>query len=690
MPNFLEFVLQPRNPGSHWVKVRPGRSDSVMSVSEKAFMGVRAVSGNHLAPSRPLPNGFRIAVPRNNRGRVRILVRWSEMITSRPLLKGSVRDPGLRRREAGVAQHRFRAGRGGGDAAHPPPPADALQRAARSRCARRVRQAPQGAHPRGRRARHRIAHLARPGGRDRGPGLVQLPPQQEHDHHRRRRAGGERCARGRRRRGAALPRHPPHARRHPRRGARRGQVQLLGRLGAPGPGAAHAPGRLVPAPRAPRASLLFVPRRRRAPRRRAPAAARQSRPQLEHVHGVAAACRDRRHAQGLHGRHDAGGDRHRHLLRGDPPHHAVSPQGLSRRAIPGVGAHRARDRDAAALPGDALLRRGPRLRGDEAHPAHRGGVMAAAPELSVVIPVYNEEAVLPALFARLYPALDALGSSYEVIFVNDGSLDRSAALLREQFQQRPDVTRVILFNGNFGQHMAIMAGFEHVRGARVVTLDADLQNPPEEIGKLLAKMDEGHDYVGSIRRLRQDAAWRRWASKAMNRMRERITHIHMTDQGCMLRAYDRSIIDAIRSSREVSTYIPALAYSFSHRPTEVEVEHEERQAGESKYSMYKLIRLNFDIVTGFSVLPLQLFSFFGIFVSLASVGVYVAVIAKRLVMGEGDGLWVIWDRDILQFFLTGVVLFGLGLIGEYVGRIYLQVRERPRFIIQPILEKGDT
>jgi undecaprenyl-phosphate 4-deoxy-4-formamido-L-arabinose transferase len=314
---------------------------------------------------------------------------------------------------------------------------------------------------------------------------------------------------------------------------------------------------------------------------------------------------------------------------------------------------------------------------------------ASAPVLSVVIPVYNEEAVLPALFARLYPALDAIGCSYEVIFVNDGSQDRSAALLREQFQNRPDVTRVILFNGNFGQHMAILAGFEHLRGQRVVTLDADLQNPPEEIAKLLAKMDEGHDYVGSIRRMRRDVAWRRWASKAMNRMRERITHIRMTDQGCMLRAYDRPIIDAIRSSREVSTYIPALAYSFARNPAEVEVEHEERQAGESKYSLYQLIRLNFDIVTGFSVLPLQLFSLFGIFVSLVSLAVYIAVIAKRLVMGEGDGIFVIWDRDILQFFLTGMVLFGLGLIGEYVGRIYQQVRERPRFIIQALLEKND-
>ena len=312
----------------------------------------------------------------------------------------------------------------------------------------------------------------------------------------------------------------------------------------------------------------------------------------------------------------------------------------------------------------------------------------AVPQLSVVIPVYNEEAVLPALFARLYAALDALGRSYEVVFVNDGSRDRSAALLREQFQKRPEVTRVILFNGNFGQHMAIMAGFEHCRGERIVTLDADLQNPPEEIGKLLTRMDEGHDYVGSVRRLRQDAAWRRWASLAMNRLRERLTHIRMTDQGCMLRAYDRAIVDAIRASREVSTFIPALAYSYSHNPTEVEVEHEERHAGESKYSLYKLIRLNFDLVTGFSVLPLQAFSLFGIFVALVSLGVYVVVIVQRILAG-GDVLWVIWDRDILEFFLIGVVLFGLGLVGEYVGRIYQQVRERPRYVIQAILERRD-
>jgi len=320
-------------------------------------------------------------------------------------------------------------------------------------------------------------------------------------------------------------------------------------------------------------------------------------------------------------------------------------------------------------------------------------VPTAPPELSVVIPVYNEDAGLPALFARLYPALDALHVRYEVIFVNDGSRDRSAAFLKDQFAARPDVTRVVLFNANYGQHIAIIAGFERVRGARVVTLDADLQNPPEEIGRLLAAMDAGHDYVGGVRRTREDSWWRRVASRAMNGLREKITRIRMTDQGCMLRAYSRDIADAVAASREVSTYIPALAYTFAHNPTEIDVAHEERAAGESKYSLYKLIRLNFDLVTGFSLLPLQLASMFGMLVSAISLAAYVVVIAYRLVVADWQGfatLRVLWDRDILAFFLIGMLLFGLGLIGEYVGRIYQQVRERPRYTIRAVLESRDN
>ncbi len=309
-------------------------------------------------------------------------------------------------------------------------------------------------------------------------------------------------------------------------------------------------------------------------------------------------------------------------------------------------------------------------------------------DLAVVIPVYNEEQGLVALFARLYPALDALRIPYEIIFVNDGSRDGSAALLREQFQQRPDVTRVILFNGNFGQHMAIMAGFEQVRGRRIVTLDADLQNPPEEIGRLIAKMDEGYDYVGSIRRIRQDSAFRRFAGKAMNLVRERITRIRMTDQGCMLRAYSREIIDAINSCREVSTYIPALAYTFARRPVEIEVEHEERAAGVSKYSLYQLIRLNFDLVTAFSLVPLQMFSLAGMLISLMSILFVGYLAARRLLIGpEAEGAFTLFG---IVFFLLGITLFGIGLLGEYVGRISQQVRQRPRYVIQAVLEQREA
>ncbi|MGB8516410.1 MAG: glycosyltransferase [Gallionella sp.] len=308
-------------------------------------------------------------------------------------------------------------------------------------------------------------------------------------------------------------------------------------------------------------------------------------------------------------------------------------------------------------------------------------------QLSVIIPVYNEEQGLQTLFDRLYPALDKLNISYEIVFINDGSRDRSPAILRTQFQKRPDVTRVILFNGNFGQHMAIMAGFEHCRGQRIVTLDADLQNPPEDTHLLLAKMDEGHDYVGSIRRQRSDSWWRHVASRAMNGLREKITRIKMTDQGCMFRAYDRNIIDAINSCQEVSTFIPALAYSFAHNPAEVVVGHEERAAGESKYSMYSLIRLNFDLMTSFSLIPLQIFSMLGMLISMFSGLFFVFLVIRRLIVGpEAEGLFTLFA---LMFFLIGITLFGIGLLGEYVGRIYQQVRHRPRYLLDAILEKQD-
>jgi undecaprenyl-phosphate 4-deoxy-4-formamido-L-arabinose transferase len=309
------------------------------------------------------------------------------------------------------------------------------------------------------------------------------------------------------------------------------------------------------------------------------------------------------------------------------------------------------------------------------------------PSLSVVIPVYNEEETLPALFDRLYPALDALNRSYEVIFINDGSRDRSAGILADQFQARQDVTRVILFSGNFGQHRAILAGFAHARGEYIVTLDADLQNPPEDIGLLLAEMDKGHDYVGSIRRQRNDVWWRHAASRAMNKLRERITSIRMTDQGCMMRAYSQRIVGIINQCNEMQTFIPALAYEFAQNPTEIIVGHEERHAGESKYSLYSLIRLNFDLMAGFSVAPLQLFSMLGIAISGGSAVLVIYLVARRLIVGpEAEGLFTLFA---ITFFLLGIALFGIGILGEYVGRIYQEVRERPRYVIAGVLEKPE-
>jgi undecaprenyl-phosphate 4-deoxy-4-formamido-L-arabinose transferase len=311
------------------------------------------------------------------------------------------------------------------------------------------------------------------------------------------------------------------------------------------------------------------------------------------------------------------------------------------------------------------------------------------PQLSIVIPVYNEEEGLQALFDRLYPAMDQLQAKlnlrYEIIFVNDGSKDRSAGMLAAQFDLRPDVTRVVLFQNNFGQHMAIMAGFEYARGESIITLDADLQNPPEEIALLAAELIKGHDYVGTIRSNRQDSWFRKTASRAMNHLRQRITRITMTDQGCMLRGYSRRIVHLVRQCNESNTFIPALAYTFAANPTEIEVKHEERFAGESKYSLYQLIRLNFDLVTGFSVMPLQLFSIFGMLLALGSGTLFALLLVRRFVLGsEVEGVFTLFA---LTFFLIGVMLFGLGLLGEYIGRIYQQVRERPRYVVQTVLER---
>jgi undecaprenyl-phosphate 4-deoxy-4-formamido-L-arabinose transferase len=312
--------------------------------------------------------------------------------------------------------------------------------------------------------------------------------------------------------------------------------------------------------------------------------------------------------------------------------------------------------------------------------------MSSAPDVSVVVPVYNEELNLPLLFSRLYPVLDGLGRTYEVIFTNDGSMDTSIDLLRAQHRARPRVTRVIDFNANYGQHMAIMAAFERVRGQVIVTLDADLQNPPEEIPTLLTLIDVGHDYVGGFRINRRDSLFRTLASRLINFVRSRTTSIEMTDQGCMLRAYRRPIIDAIVRSGATNTFIPALAYSFAGNPTEVGVRHEERNAGVSNYSFYMLVRLNFDLITGFSLAPLQAFTIFAMACSAGSLALVAVLLVRRFAFNLDRETFGVFTLLAILFFLISVLMVGIGLIGEYVGRTYQVVRSRQRYFVREMIE----
>jgi undecaprenyl-phosphate 4-deoxy-4-formamido-L-arabinose transferase len=307
------------------------------------------------------------------------------------------------------------------------------------------------------------------------------------------------------------------------------------------------------------------------------------------------------------------------------------------------------------------------------------------PYISVVIPVHNEQEVLEELYTRLTAALDKIGRTYEIILTNDGSTDNSAAMLMELHRRRPEQIRVIEFNGNFGQHMAIMAGFERVRGDIVITMDADLQNPPEEIGKLVKAMEDGHDVINTYRMDRQDSTWRLQVSKWHNRIREwMMPKLKMKDEGCMLRAYRRHIVDLMASTGESTTFIPALALTYAANPTEVGVAHAERSAGTSSYNLYKLIRYNFDLVTGFSVVPLQLFTMMGLVISFCSFAFVVLLGLRRLIVGpEVEGVFTLFA---ILFFLCGIILFGLGIVGEYVGRIYQEVRKRPRFVVRRVIE----
>lgn len=309
----------------------------------------------------------------------------------------------------------------------------------------------------------------------------------------------------------------------------------------------------------------------------------------------------------------------------------------------------------------------------------------SAIDLSLVVPVFNEEANLDELIERCARVCESMESAYEIILVDDGSQDDSRAILRKNSHRYPGRVVSVLLNRNYGQHRALLAGLAQAKGEVVVTLDADLQNPPEEIPKLLARISDGCDVVGSVRINRRDSWFRRLPSRLVNAMVRKVTGIQMSDYGCMLRAYRRGIVEAVLSCPERSTFIPVLANQFACKTDEVAVQHAERSAGESKYSIWKLINLQFDLLTGMTAFPLRLMSIGGGLLAVFGILASGSLVVLRIVYGAAWAVNGVFTVLAGLFLFTGVQLLGLGLLGEYISRIYEDVRGRPRYFIQEII-----
>ena len=309
-------------------------------------------------------------------------------------------------------------------------------------------------------------------------------------------------------------------------------------------------------------------------------------------------------------------------------------------------------------------------------------------DLSVVIPVFNEESNLDELVRRCVQTCDALGCRYELILVDDGSADGSPAKLEKAIEMHPGRIVSVLLNRNYGQHAAVLAGLEESRGAVVITLDADLQNPPEEIRTLYEKIAEGYDVVGSVRTPRNDSLFRRLSSALTNRMVRAATGVDMHDYGCMLRAYRRPIVAAMLQCPERSTFIPVLANSLARSTAEVSVRHDARASGESKYDLLKLVSLQFDLVTSMSTFPLRLLSIGGVISAALGIGFGALILVLRLVLGSAWASQGVFTLLAILFIFIGAQFVGMGLLGEYLGRVYQNVQARPRYFVARVAGRG--
>jgi glycosyltransferase involved in cell wall biosynthesis len=314
---------------------------------------------------------------------------------------------------------------------------------------------------------------------------------------------------------------------------------------------------------------------------------------------------------------------------------------------------------------------------------------ATAPEISVVIPLYNEEESIPQLYETITAVMTEYGRPYEIVIVDDGSRDRSFALLKNLAREDHRL-RVVRFRRNFGQTAAFAAGFDHARGDVVITMDADLQNDPRDIPKLMEQVDAGYDIVSGWRRDRQDRFLdRKLPSMIANRLISNVTDVQLHDYGCSLKAYRRDVLKDVRLYGELHRFIPALASQVGGTVTEVPVNHHARKFGKSKYGISRTIRVVLDLIAvwflgSYGTRPLHVFGGFGLLATLTGVAIGIYLTAVKFILEQNIG-----DRPLLLFavalVIVGAQMIMMGLMAEMITRTYYESQDKQIYIVREVV-----
>jgi len=305
--------------------------------------------------------------------------------------------------------------------------------------------------------------------------------------------------------------------------------------------------------------------------------------------------------------------------------------------------------------------------------------------LSIVIPVYNEEDNVNLLYERLVPPLEALRSTFEIILVNDGSKDRTESLIAA-IALRDSRVKIVNFRRNFGQTAAMMAGIDHASGDIIVPMDGDLQNDPNDIGRLVQKLDEGFDVVSGWRKDRKDSEWRNLPSRIANRLISRISGVHLHDYGCSLKAYRRDVIKGVRLYGEMHRFIPIYASWQGGKVTEIPVHHHPRLHGKSKYGMERIVKVVLDLIVvkfmaDYANKPIYVFGGFGALNILISGMAGVAALYLKYVEGVSFILTPLPLLTVLTF-ITGVMSILMGLLAEIIMRTYHESQDKPVYLVK--------